>query len=168
MGKATQFVKAVDAFVAAAKTLVVGNVPPKWQRARDDDGLRLQLPLEIDGEQFGQQLTIDAFPDRKPKMFCLGLLFAEHMIDRLDFDPSATHGNGWHSSLPAVVAGPHWHSWELNKDTVKAVGRFLPLPYADTFVGAKEFDAVLRWYCHTRNISIGAHGIDFPAPERLI
>jgi hypothetical protein len=168
MGKTSQFVKAVDAFVAVPKTLVLGNTPIVWQRARDDDALRLQLPLEVNGEQFGEQLTIDAFPDRRPRMFNLGLMFGVHMVDRLDFDPSSTHGNNWNSALPIVVAGPHWHSWELNRGTVRNVNKFIPLPYADTFSEAKEFDAVLRWYCQARNIQIGAHGIDFPAPGRLI
>lgn len=169
MGRAADFVKAVDAFVAAPKTLVLGNTAPQWQPARDVYATRLKLPLEIEGEQRGQHLLIDAFPDHRPRVFCIGLLFAEHMVCRLDFDPPRVHSNGWHTALPSVVHGPHWHSWELNRPTVKNVGKFLELPYASEFTEAREFDAVLRWYCTERNIlEIGAHGIEFPPPEKLL
>lgn len=168
MTKTADFVKAADAVVAADKTLVFGNVGPKWERSRDEYATRLKLPIEIDGEQFGHHLLIDAFPEHNPRKFCIGLLFADHMIDRLDFDPLATHSNGWHSALQNVIKGPHWHSWELNRPTVKTVGRFLELPFADEFKDAREFDATLRWYCTKRRVALGAHGAEFPAPGRLI
>lgn len=170
-GKPSQFVQAVDAFVASPKTLVLGNAAPEWERARDTYGVRLKLALEISGEQHpGQHFLIDAYPDRRPSEFVLTLLFGDHAVCRVDYEPTATHTNtNSPCVLPYVVKGPHWHSWELNRLSVKvASGRHFPLHFADALIRPRNFGDMLRFYCHQRNIALGAHPIEFPHPEMLI
>lgn len=164
--KPSPFVQAADAFVAADKTPLFGNAPG-WQPARDDYAVRLKIPLERDGEHHsGEYLTMDAYPDRHPNEFKIGLMFGDRIIDRLDYTPKSVHPNPLVAPVPYVVMGPHWHSWELNRVYIKG-GGFQKLVVADHFHGAKQFDAALRWYCKARNITLGAHPIEFPHPEQL-
>ncbi len=169
-GGGSSFHKAVDAYVAARKTLVFGNAPLAWQAARDTYGYRLKLPVEIDGEQHpGQYLVIDAYPDRKPHEFVFCLLYDDHTICRLDFEPSGVHLNPMNCSSPGIVKGPHWHSWELNRGHAKVVsGRHFDLPVAETLTGPRNFEDALRHFCQQRNIALGAHPIEFPYPGQLI
>ena len=166
----SKFHKAVDAFVAAPKTLVFGNAPLVWQTARDAYGYRLKLPIEIAGEQHpGQYLVIDAYPDRRPAEFIFCLLYADHTICRLDFESTAVHANPMDAPVPTIIRGPHWHSWELNRDRVKVVsGKHFALPVADTLIGPRNFEDALRHFCQQRNIALGAHPIEFPYPGQLI
>lgn len=166
---AKAFKLAVDAFVSARKTPVFGNTPLVWQVARDVYGYRLKLPVEIGGEQHpGQFLLIDAFPDRKPHEFMIMLLFADHAVCRLDFEPTAVHGNPMSAPVQTIVRGPHWHSWELNRDRVKIIsGKHFDLPVAISVTGPRNFDDALRFYCQERNIELGAHPIQFPYPGQL-
>lgn len=161
--------QAVDAYVAAHKTLVFGNAPLVWQDARDTYARRLKLPIEIGGEQYpGQYLLIDAFPDKKPQEFIVMLLFNDHTICRLDFEPTAVHGNPMNAPVPSVVQGPHWHSWALNRPHVKIVsGKHFDLPVAISITGPRNFDDALRFYCQGNNIELGAHPIEFPHPGQL-
>ncbi|HET7329402.1 hypothetical protein, partial [Dyella sp.] len=116
---AIDFVRAVDTFMAAQKFLVLGGVAPTWQSARDVDAQRLKLPLEVNGEQSGQYLLLDAFPEHHTLKFCIGIIFLDHVVDRLDYDLEASHANDFSAPLPNLVHGPHWHAWGLNKSSVK-------------------------------------------------
>lgn len=168
MAKGDQLAQAVDAFMAAPKTLH-GTRAPEWSRARDSYAVRLKLPIELAGELSGQHLLIEAFPDRNPILFTIGLLFNERCVCRVDYDTAATHSNNWAPGLPPFVQGPHWHSWELNRDELrKRPSQYLRLPYAIEFTQARAFDACLRWYCDTRNITLGPHGIDYPHKSFLL
>jgi hypothetical protein len=165
----SDFVAAVDSFMAAAdKSLVLGPQVPEWRRVRDEDFVRIKLPLEVAGEQLGQHLLIDAYTEHPTLKFCIGIMFPEGVVCRLDYELEAVHGNGFAYGLPLEVQGPHWHSWELNRLSFKDNGHFLKLPYATTFHDARQFDATLRWYCAQRHIALGAHGIEFPPRGRLL
>ena len=161
---------AVDLYVSAHKTLVFGNAPLVWREARDDYAYRLKLPIEIGGEQCpGQFLLIDAFPDRRPCEFTIMLLFADHTVCRLDYEPSGVHTNPMNAAAPSIVRGPHWHAWELNRPHVKIVsGKHFALPVAVEVAGPRNFDDALRFYCQQRRIDLGAHPIEFPYPGQLI
>lgn len=99
----------------------------------------------------------------------IGLLFSERIVCRLDYDPGATHDNKWRNGLAPQISGPHWHSWEVNREDFRKIGSQLPrLPYAIEFTQARAFDACLRWYCSERNVLLGAHNIDFPHSSILI
>ncbi len=162
-----EFVEAVDTIIAAPKILV-GADAPAWQRGRDDDERRIKLPLEIDGEQGGAFLIVSAFPERPIPGFSIGIMCFDKVICRLDFEPDVAHGNPPDEGLTPLVHGPHWHSWELNRLHVGPTRRFAKLRRAEPFTEAQKFDAALRWYCHRRNIEIGAHGIELPRREKLL
>lgn len=167
MIKGPEFIRAVDAFMAAPKSLV-GAKTPQWVQARDDYKYCLKLPIEENDELSGQKLLIQADPTKDDLVFSIGILFLERCVCRVDFDKGDHHFNHWHSSLPPVAKGSHWHSWELNKNQFRKIGHFKKLHYASEFREAKQFDATLRWYCQERNIELGAHGIFFPEKGGLL
>ena len=166
-----EFVTVVDRVIVAPKKLV-GAERPRWQAGRTQEEQRLKLPLEIDGEQRGQFLVIMAFPNYEPSpMFNIAFECCDKVVCRLDFDLDSVHGNNLRprpQSLPALVHGPHWHSWELNRGEVRSILVYDKMPYAEPFTEAQKFDAVLRWYCGKRNIALGRHGLEFPMRSRLL
>lgn len=165
------FARAVDAFIEAPKVAIVGNSPPTWQWPRNQTFQRIKLPIEIDGEMAGSHLFVDAYRPAPAEKFSVGIMFMdEHVVDRLDYWLEDGHTNGLHpynAALPIEIQGPHWHSWELNKKTFKQIGNWLKFPYASPFDAARQFDAILRWYCAERQIAIGAHQISLPDPGLL-
>lgn len=167
MIKGPDFIKAVDAFMIAKKSLV-GVEAPQWAQARDEYKYCLKLPIEENDELSGQKLLIQADPTKDELVFSAGILFLDRCVDRIDIDKNDSHFNNWHPSLPTVVEGSHWHSWELNKNEFKKLAHFKKLRYASEFREAKQFDAILRWYCQGRNIELGAHGILFPERGGLL
>jgi hypothetical protein len=166
LGK-VEFIAAVDAFMLAQKTLAGVDTPLTWQRARDDDARRDKIPIQVNGEQHDQFLMIDSFPEHDSLKFCVGIMFSDYVVCRLDFDLDDVHGNNHAPELPLLVIGPHWHSWELNRNTI-TLGHLFHLSNALEFHDARQFDATLRWYCAQRNIVLGAHAIELPLAERLL
>jgi hypothetical protein len=166
-----EFVEAVDRVIRVPK-LLVGAESPSWQAGRGQDEQRLKLPLEIAGEQRGQFLLIMAFPDHEPSpRFNIAIECCDKVVCRLDFELDSVHGNNLRprpQNVPALVHGPHWHSWELNRGEVRSLLYYDSMPYAQPFTEAQKFDAVLRWYCGKRNISLERHGIRFPMRSRLL
>lgn len=168
MIKGADFIKAVDAFMASPKSLI-GVTDPQWALSgRDAYRKCLKLPIEVNDEISGQKLLIQADPTKDDLVFSVGIIFLERCVCRIDFDNRDRHFNHFHVALPHVVAGPHWHSWELNRGDFKKLGHFKKLRYASGFTAAKQFDATLRWYCQERNIQLGAHGIEFPGKDGLL
>lgn len=160
-------IQAVDAFMAADKLIVSGSDPPEWQLARDEGAMRVKLPLEIEGEQEGF-LVADAFPDHHKLKFMVGLSLTGPLVDRLDFDLDDAHSNGWAPRLPALVKGPHWHRWQLNRETFQFINKKLKLPHAEVFKDARTFDAVFRHFCAENRIQLGALNLDFPPRRGLL
>lgn len=66
------------------KILIGGDAPLLWQPARDQEGLCVKLPLEVDGQQSGQSLYVQAFPNYYSLRFSIAILY-EPAICRLDF-----------------------------------------------------------------------------------
>jgi hypothetical protein len=165
-----EFVEAVDQFILVNKVPIGIDVPPTWRPGPRTGERRLMLPLEIAGEQSGHRLMLQAFPehDLQPN-FNIGLVCFDKVVDRLDFEPGATHGNNLlPNSLPGVVHGPHWHKWELNRGQVRSIQAYDRLPFAIAYDGGRQFDAVLRAYGHERNILITKHSISLPPRVRLV
>jgi hypothetical protein len=167
-----EFLASIDSFLAAPKYVLGADSAPTWQPMRNENGLQIKLPLEIDGEQTGPFLHVGAFPNHPTLKFCLGIVFADYMVCRLDFELEAVHGNDFSAKalgLPLQVTGPHWHSWEINRQFIKAYGRPFRLHNAKPFESGtmRKFEHVLRWYCSERNIHL-ADSIDLPPRTRLI
>lgn len=63
------FIQYTSAFLAAEKILLGADQVPSWRTVYDSERQRLKLPLEINGEQKGESLIIDACPDDSPPKF---------------------------------------------------------------------------------------------------
>ena len=163
--KEQEFIAAADACIAASK-VPAGIDGPKWQPGRDPDELRVKLPLEINGELSGSYLLIMAYPDHHDLKFRFCVEVGGKVIDRLDFESDETHANT--AGFGNLIHGPHWHAWKDNRHLSTAVTKYDKLPIAVEFIEARKFDASLRWYCKQVNIVLNQHGIEFPAPQRLL
>jgi hypothetical protein len=165
------FVEMVDRVLRAPKQ-IIGAERPVWQMGRDQSERRLKLPLELSGEQHGIFLIIMAFPNHEPSpKFHIAIECCDKVVDRVDFELDAVHGNNLTprpAGVPALVHGPHWHAWELNRGETRSMLDYDRMRHAKPFTEAQKFDAVLRYYCTNRNIEIGRHGIELPPRSRLL
>jgi hypothetical protein len=166
------FIAAVDAFMPLPKRIVGADNTPQWQPGRSPGQLKLLLPIEVDGEQRGQQLFLQAYPNNPTLMFSVGIMFAGRVVCRLDFELEATHGNNlrsWDDELPRFVNGPHWHKWEINRAIIRTQTLEYPLRLnnAMPFDAARQFDSTLRIFCAERHIDLGYHEIDLPPRDSL-
>lgn len=169
----SDFVRAVDLFMEAPKSLYGIDIP-QWRPGRQDAGeYKLKLPIEVDGQFSGQFLTILAYPneDQQPA-FKIFTEYESHCVCRMDYVLDHTHGNNWvemrEQGLPLEIDGPHWHKWEINRRAVNASEFPFKLPNAQPISPYRTFDDALRWYCGERNIQLGAHGIYLPGRTLLI
>lgn len=166
-----EFVRYVDAFLSARKTLVGADEPLIWGQTRTTEGKRLRLPLLMDGEARGESLVLDVFPDRNPPTYHL-MVVIEPTVCRVDYDPGAVHPNDVFGpiSLPVQVEGPHYHSWPVNRYRFKTASYAVPLGNAVLLPKAPmSFDNVLRWFCTDNNIELPPkHTIELPPRTKLL
>jgi hypothetical protein len=163
---------AVDGFLATPKSIVGANTPLPWAQGYSPNERVVRYPLEMNGELTGAQLMIVGFPEARILKFRLGILFPGNVC-RLDFTDE-THANTSRlpeDNIPAIVSGPHYHSWRINRRFCR--GRSLPLRLynAESFVSeARTFDAILRWFCADNQVQglPPGHLIELPRPERLL
>jgi len=171
MQSVEDFVAAVDAFIAVPKILVGASSPGNWQPGRDEDGVCLKFPLQIGGEQAGHSLLVCAYPNHLTLKFMILLQFFDFGVSRLDFDKNVTHTNNFlpfASALPRTFKGPHWHSWEINRERIASVTHRLRLWFAVPFVQTQQFDAAFRWFCAQHQIELRDHGIIYPIRTKLL
>jgi hypothetical protein len=164
---------AINAFMAERKRIVGYDVAPLWGPGFTPYERVMKYPLEVQGEQRGAQLMVVGFPNQPGLKFRLGILFPG-MICRLDYTDE-THPNsldGVQAGLvPPIVAGPHYHSWPVNRRFFRGVTKAPELhdavPYSEH---TRTFDAALRWFCADTNIQSlpPAHLIALPPRERLL
>ena len=112
-----------------------------------------------------------AYPNEPVLTFKIAIKFFDHVVCRLDFDPVAVHGNNfrsWGDGLPAIIHGPHWHKWELNRTLVRSTTGPLKLQNAIPYDGSQKFDATLRAYCAARAIELGHHAVELPPRNTLL
>jgi len=154
----------LDAFMAERKRIVRPDRQGTWLPGmNNDDERQLSWPLEVDGEQLPDaSLMIIGYPRETVLCFRLQIL-CPAAVCRLDFTDE-THGNPLPllEDLPALVQGPHWHSWPINRLFFFQFDHPVRLRNAVPFDGAgRQFDAILRWFCQENNI-------DQPPPDHLI
>jgi hypothetical protein len=164
---------ATDAFMASPKIIVGHQAPPPWAEGWIAQERVIRFPLEIAGEQGGASLVVIGFPFQRDLKFRLGILFPG-MVCRLDYTDE-THLNSADGVVaglvPAKVAGPHYHSWKLNRRFFKGVTKAPRLHDAALYEEpGRTFDAVLRWFCADTNIESlpPGHRIELPPMELLV
>jgi hypothetical protein len=145
-----EIIDAVDAFLATPKRIVGYDRLPQWGPGHNVHESATKYPLEIEGELRGSQLMIVGFRRDPGLKFRVGILFPA-MICRLDYTDE-THLNSIDGHLrhdiPAVMTGPHYHSWPLNRRFFRGVTKPPKLHDAVPYSGAgRTFDAILRWFC---------------------
>lgn len=169
---AAEFVSYIDAFLAAEKYLVGLGVRQDWRPGRDDGCWRVKYPIEVDGEQRGESLIVDAYPDRTPVEFYILIEFGQ-VICRVDFEPNGGHTNDIWGPVPdlaPLVSGPHYHAWELNKHYFKSTTRAIELHNAIALPdNLRRFAAVFRWFAAQNNIRLnGPLELDLPPRTRIV
>jgi hypothetical protein len=163
---------AVDQFLSTQKVVLGVETPPAWAPGYTEHERVIHFPLEVNGEQTGAKLMVVGFPRARSLKFRLGILFPG-AVCRLDYTDE-THPNTMSCALdgvPAIVIGPHYHSWRTNRRFCR--GGLLPprLHNAEVYEQrAKTFDAVLRWFCADNNIVglPGNHGIELPTSDTFL
>jgi hypothetical protein len=164
--------KAIDTFVAARKSIAGVGEGYNWGPGYSSGERKAIFPVEVNGELVeGARVEVVGFPDSPTLKFRLSLCF-NAAICRLDYTDE-THGNTMRTigdGLPAVVRGPHFHSWPLNRRFFRGASRAPELHNAEQFTTASNFDSTLRWFCGQVNIDQppGGHFIALPQRERLL
>jgi hypothetical protein len=153
-----EIVAAVDAFLAATKIVVGAGSPVSWADGYNPNEKVIYLPLEVEGELTGAKLMVVGFPAAKSLKFRLGILFPGAVAH-----PS--------ENLPAIVEGPHYHSWRLNRRFCRGSALPTKLHNAQSFsIAARTFDSILRWFCADTNIEglPPDHRIELPVRTTLL
>ena len=165
------FIAAVDAFISAPKTILGADESVSWVIARQQESeLTAKFPLAIEGVIDEPKLVCIAYPNEHALKFRVLITF-EPAICRLDFD-HAGHGNNhalYFSDIPALCKGPHYHSWEDNRQFFTTSTKPIELHNArDLAANIQTFDSALRWFCERNNIKLPAgHRIELPPRSQL-
>jgi hypothetical protein len=172
MATVADLVAAVDAFMATQKRIIGHDTPPQWGPGYVPAERDTRYPIEIGGELRGAQLMIVGFPHERLLKFRIGIVFGA-MICRLDYTDE-THQNTLDGvmggAVPSEVAGPHYHSWPLNRRFFRGMTKPPKLHDAEPYAHpGRSFDAILRWFCRDTNIDQlpPNHRITLPQAETL-
>jgi len=159
--------KAVEALLRSEKTL-----EGRGQWTMQENGkARYVRALSVAGEITDARLEIHFYTREKPPKFNISLL-APSRIWALDFDEAHKRTNSLNkpSDIPAIVTGPHYHSWEDNRrfaTKVSLPSRLLnarPLPH-----NIRSYENALRWFCDKTNIILRNEDIVMPPkPDTLL
>lgn len=163
-----KFVEEVDHIFSQQKELA-GTDGVRWQAGRNEDEMHIVFPVEMGGIQEGIQLHLLAYPKEQGK-FSITLVW-RIAVCRLDVSANDTHGNGLSplDGLPALVTGPHFHAWAINRRLIESASKLQRLRMAAPYTGSVKFMAALRWFCGEANIMVPhSISIDLPSSRRLI
>lgn len=172
MASIPKYIATVDRLMEAEKTLV-GFDQPEWKPGRDQTTLSLKLPIEVGGElPPSTMFFIEANPHSRFMSFAMGLVVM-YCVCRLDYGNEASHLNGVgkvRGQLAPIIYGPHYHPWAINKRFVTSLATAFNLGLAEPFDSdARNFDAILRWFCGTNRIVLPHnHRIALPDPFTLL
>lgn len=98
-----EFVQYVDRLMVAEKLIVGIDQPQTWRDGRDEGCLRVKYPIEVEGEQRGEFLIIDAFPNESPVRYHVMVTVADRTVDRLRIRPRSPEKTTLRPSLCSVT-----------------------------------------------------------------
>ena len=171
MAQISDFLAALDAFVAAPKRLIGIHGPINWVDGHNRFERRTHFPIEMDGELL-EQARLEVTGIQRPGIqFRLSLCY-NAAVARLDHTDE-THPNTlreYGDGLPAEVSGPHFHSWAINRRLFRGVSKAPQLGLAEPFESRGSFESNLRWFCQELNLDQpdGLHLIELPRRETLL
>ena len=117
MVTAADAASAVDEFLRTAKRVVGADASIEFADGRNDHEMVAYLPLEVNGEQLGPKLMVVGSPRSRALKFRLAIIMPG-TVCRLDYTDE-THPNGATGiaiGLQPIVKGPHYHSWQVNRE----------------------------------------------------
>jgi hypothetical protein len=170
MAQIPDLLEALDSFVRLRKRLLGTDGPVSWVDGHNRFERRTVFPIELDGELLvGARLEVTSV-QRGRGQFRLSLCY-NAAIARLDHTDE-THANTLKKdevSVPSLVTGPHYHSWQLNRRFFRGLSKAPELGLAEPFASRGNFDSNLRWFCEELNIDQpdGRHVIELPRREGL-
>jgi hypothetical protein len=162
----------VDAFLADPKTLA-GSPPefgPSGFHRRGNNEWAATWPLR--GSHGVVETGQLRFVAGGFGLFSISLLFKSQAISRLDYeDESNCESNPpWAQPLmlPAVVCGPHFHSWLHNRGHVLASGQWT-LPAREALpVQVRRFEQAFPWLAERINLVLSHEERQFELPSSLV
>jgi hypothetical protein len=161
-----EFLQEVDNLLDAQKQ-IAGASELVWQDGTSNGSKCIKIPLEIEGIQYGAKLVVNAYPQEPGKF---SILIIHHIaVCRLDVvEDGEIHGNFQalaEDDIPALVNGPHFHEWKLNRRLIEGANRLQKLPLAKPFDRLRSYQAALRWFCAETKIEV-PYDFDFDLPAR--
>jgi len=129
---------------------------------------RCNWAVMLNGE-VASAVVINAFHTEKQPSFGLVLVYFDRPVWRIDYRLEQTHTNSFlrGNGLPALVFGPHYHSWEDNEHLATTIGGIpdklkiaAPLPS-----NVRGYENCFRWFCDCVKIDISGQDIP-PLPIR--
>jgi hypothetical protein len=145
MAQIPDLLEALDSFVRLRKRLLGTDGPVSWVDGHNRFERRTVFPIELDGELLvGARLEVTSV-QRGRGQFRLSLCY-NAAIARLDHTDE-THANTLKKdevSVPSLVTGPHYHSWQLNRRFFRGLSKAPELGLAEPFASRGNFDSNLR------------------------
>ena len=165
-------IAAVDAFLADPKTLA--GSPPEFGPTtfHKKGGYEWAATWPMQSSQSVVETGQLRFVARGYGLFSIAVILKSQGICRLDFeDPDDCHANPhWAGSfgLPAVVCGPHCHTWEHNREHILNSGQWQlparePLP-----VQVRKFEQAFPWLAQRINLVLSSEQREFELPPSLV
>ncbi|WP_188529207.1 hypothetical protein [Sinisalibacter lacisalsi] len=158
----------VDRFLAN-ESKVLDGFQPHWTHAK---GYRdYQLAWPISEEDTGRTRAHLRFrlPDQDFRFPSISLIFRGQNVARVDQAPpevcKPNHPAAQRLGLPHQVCGPHFHSWEDNREIVRGSEQWhLPVrrPIHEEL---NDLDAMFFWFCSQTNVRIEAHNRPILLPD---
>ncbi len=116
----------LDRFMSARKAVLSSDVQGRWAPTHAADEMIMKWPLEIGGEMVPEAfLAVTGKPRRRDMIFFRLHVFRFGPVCRLDHTDE-THTNslmGGRAGFPAVIRGPHYHSFAANRCFFKPFDR---------------------------------------------
>jgi len=167
-----QDIALVDAFLARPK--ILSGAPPEFgpkPRGKEASWEAAWPVANIDGIVEAGSVRVRYAP-ASAEPFSILLVYREQCVYRLDHvEEDVRHSNPyWGRALeaPAMVCGPHVHTWALNRDHVLRQDSWeipcrLPLQQQ-----IRRFDQAFPWFADQVNLALRPDERNFDLPHELV
>lgn len=121
--------------------------PASWIEVNRDGEYRLRLPVEVEGELSGFAVEVISAPDAIDPVFKCILLYERAIWRVCVCDVSHVNPLNRPAGVPAMLTGPHYHSWQDNRHTGAVNSLPKRLKNARVLDGFEPTeDAIFSWF----------------------